>query len=43
MLLGGALICGSPLLVVRTLHSTLLEKAERMVTAALGALGWPRP
>ena len=33
---GGALIFGALMLIVRTLHSALLAKAERMIHAALG-------
>ncbi len=39
VLVGGALIFGSLMLIVRALHSTLLAKAERMVRAALGGTG----
>ena len=38
----GALIFASLMLIVRTLHATLLSKAERMVEVALGARVWWR-
>ncbi len=37
VLVSGALIFGSLMLIVRALHSALLSKAERMVRAALGS------
>lgn len=43
VLAGEALILASPSLIVRASNSTLLDEAERMVRAALGDLGWPRP